>query len=235
MSLGAVGIPVVGLPSWELMRSIVGLKSPGGFAYFTVGEYRRPKPIDAARNELAQMFLENEHLEWLLFVDSDAVLHPLTLNRLLSWDVPIVSALCFVRVLPTVPAFWELEKTADGREKVQMQPTMDFMAQHPELLTGGATILHDAPKDALKESGFVGMHTTLIRREVIEKMQPPYFVSNYKGAGEDVFFCEKARRFGFKSYVDLSVVSGHQMQHQLSGLDFQMSVLWMQQQQEFLK
>ena len=233
MKLGAVGIPIVGLPSWELMRSIIGLKSPQGFAYFTVGEYRRPKPIDTARNEIVEMFLADERLEWLMFVDSDATLHPLTLNRLLSWRVPIVSVLCFTRRVPVIPGVFG-EFVEDDKREVKIQPIMDWLAQHPQLLTRAATILKTDYEDGLIESSFVGMHATVIRREVFENMKPPYFVLNQeKQNGEDVYFCEKAAQLGFKSYVDMSVVAGHQSMQEITALDFQAWMLWAQQQEVF--
>lgn len=237
MTLGAVGIPIVGLPTWELMRSIIALKSPKGFQYITSGEYRRPLPIDEARNIIVKEFLSNSQLEWLLFVDSDAVLHPLTLMRLLSWNMPIVSALCLVRSTPAMPSVWgkELEP---GKYQVAIQPVIEWLAKHPQLLTQGATILPRASKDALWYSPFVGMHTTLIRREVIEAVGEPYFVvdpTSEKRSGEDVWFCQRALEKGYKSYVDFSVFAGHQYHHEFAGLDLQMSVLWMQQKEEFIK
>jgi len=237
MSLGMVAIPISGLPSWELTRSLVGLKSPRGFRYFTVGEYRRSFPIDTARNKIVKEFLSDKSMEWLLFVDSDAVLHPLTLNRLLSWKAQIVSALCFIRTTPIIPSIYG-ERIENGLVRTKIQETIEWMADHPELLTRGATILPEAPPDSLLESTFVGMHTTLIRREVLETMIEPYFVSDpesKKGAGEDVFFCDKAAELGFTSYVDMSVISGHQALHEFAGLDFQAWVLWMSQREEYMK
>ena len=237
MSLRMVATNVVGLPTWEFVNSIVGLKSPNGFRFVTVGEYRRPKPLDQSRNEIVGMFLDDKKMEWLLLVDSDAVLHTLTLNRLLSWRVPIVSALCFIRTTPVIPSVYG-ERVGDGEAKVKIQETVEWLSGHPEMLTRGATILHKPEKEALIESSFVGMHTTLIRREVLEGMKEPYFLTDpesKKGAGEDVYFCDKAMELGFKSYVDLSVISGHQALHEFAGLDFQAWVLWMTQQGEYLK
>ena len=232
-NLCAVGIPIVGLPSWELMRSIVGLNSPHGFRYITSGEYRRPLPIDDARNKIVKEFLSDKKLEWLLFVDSDAVLHNQTLNRLLSWDKPIVSALCFTRRVPIVPSFYG-EQNDDGYYEVNLQTAMNWLASHPQLLTKSAAIIPKS-NEALMQSPFVGMHATLIKREVIEAMEPPYFVmKREEKVGEDVFFCLQAAKLGYKSYVDMSVVAGHQSLHEFAGLDFQAWALWMQQQKKYL-
>lgn len=237
MNVGAVAIPVSGLPSWGLMNSIIGLKSPHGFRYMTVGEYRRPKPIAQARNELVEMFLEDKRLEWLLFVDSDAVLHRQTLNRLLSWNKQIVSALCFLRHTPVLPAAWGKE-VRPGKVKIKIQEVKDWLGKHPELMTKGATILKEAPEDALIQSSHVGMHTTLIRRRVLEIMEPPYFVADQEsksGGGEDFYFCRKARQLNFQPFVDLSVISAHQWLHDFAGVDFHAWMYWMAQQEEYTR
>ena len=236
-NLGMVAINIVGLPSWELMQSIIGLKSPRGFRYFTVGEYRRPLPLDKSRDLIIKEFLSDKSMEWLLFVDSDAVLHPLTLNRLLSWKKPIVSALCFTRTTPIIPSVYG-ERNTEGKVRTQIQEVIEWITKHPQLLTRSATILQEPEPWALIESTFVGMHTTLIRREVVEAMEELYFLTDpesTKGAGEDVWFCDRAAELGFKSYVDLSVISGHQALHEFAGLDFQAWVLWMAQQGEYMK
>lgn len=233
--LGAVGIRISGQPTWELMRSIVCLKSPHGFKYITVGEQRRFADIDVAANELVQDFLSDGNLEWILFVDDDAVVHPLTLTRLLSWNQPIVSALAFTRRVPIAPVVFGTIKVNDGYP-IEFQDTMHWLARYPELLTQSATILHEAPEDALYQVGFTGLHCTLIRREVFEKMNRPYFVKTGKmGQGEDTYFCEHARALGYKIYVDRSVISGHIGLHEFAGLDFQAWALWMQQREEYLR
>ena len=46
--------------------------------------------------------------------------------------------------------------------------------------------------------------------------------------GSDYDFCIKARRAGYKIYVDLSVISGHlDGTHALSGQDFMMGAVYM--------
>lgn len=47
----------------------------------------------------------------------------------------------------------------------------------------------------------------LIRREVLEAVEPPWF--EYGDRSEDIMFCEKAKAAGFEIYCDLSARLGH--------------------------
>ena len=99
MSELAISVPAGGPPTWGLTRSLLGLQGPGdGGFIFTVAE---GLAVEQARNLLVERFLASP-ARWLLFVDRDALLHPLTAIRLLSWNEPIVAALSFARTEPTI-------------------------------------------------------------------------------------------------------------------------------------
>jgi hypothetical protein len=65
------------------------------------------------------------------------------------------------------------------------------------------------PEPELMEVDGCGMHFCLIRRDVIEAIEPPWFKRNQAGAGEDFYFCRKVKEAGFGIYLDLSVQTGH--------------------------
>jgi hypothetical protein len=74
----------------------------------------------------------------------------------------------------------------------------------------------------------------LVHRDVLEAIPEPRFeriTPPESGAtGSDYDFCRKARRAGFPIHVDLSVISGHlDGAHIISGLDFMMSTVYMNQ------
>ena len=81
-------------------------------------------------------------------------------------------------------------------------------------------------KDSLVEVDGCGMHFTMIRRDVFEAIEPPWFVragrGKRAGAGSDFYFHGHAiEEAGIESFVDLSVVAGHLLGNWCIGaLDF---------------
>lgn len=62
------------------------------------------------------------------------------------------------------------------------------------------------------EVGHVGTGMTLIRAEVFQALDPPWFEFGWFGGasgGEDTWFSLKAWRAGFRTFVDLDTPVGH--------------------------
>jgi hypothetical protein len=211
----AVAVPAYGPPTWGLLKSLLALQGPDGAGWsFTTVE---KLGVEQARDVLAVRFLEGQ-AEWLLFVDSDATLHPRTIERLLSWGQPMVAALAFTRTPPPQPVIY-----AGGRPeqevglpefRIRVEETREWLRRWPELWQNGPAMIEPRPEDALTEVDFTGMHCTLIHRSVFETVPPPFFerahpVGGPWGAGEDYTFCRKAASCGFKIFVDRSVQAGH--------------------------
>jgi len=224
MSL-AVGVPTVGPPTWRLVASLLGLST-----YFDeYGQFTFTKveglPVDEARNELVRWFLEETRCEWLLQVDRDAILHPETAVRLMSWNLPIVSALTFTRYRPVVPTVYREHHPEDeDKYKIQIDETRRWIREHEPLWSSNEVLLEPKPADALTAVDFTGCHCLLVKRCVYEELDPPWFKAyaiDPSRYGEDRWFCEKARAAGFSIYVDRSVVAAHMYGEQpLGALDF---------------
>lgn len=74
--------------------------------------------------------------------------------------------------------------------------------------------LSSTGRSDLEKADTIGFGVTLIARAVFEKIPEPWFATPYDGdkfIGEDVFFCEMARKAGFQPVVDhaLSQVVKH--------------------------
>jgi len=165
-------------------------------------------PIDVARNLLVRQFLKSD-CEYMWFLDQDAVFLPGTLARLLSRKLPVVGALTMMR-LPGVcyPMALKGKHETEPGYRVQAPEIYEWMAQWYDCTTNEPQMLELPPQDSLLEVGFTGCHCLLIRRDVLEAMDEPWF-QGYQPGGEDQYFCEKAFEMGVPTYVDLSVLVGH--------------------------
>lgn len=134
--------------------------------------------IPKACNSLAAQMLGGSY-GWLWIMGDDHTFEPNIVARLLAHDVDIVVPHCLKRYPPWEPVVWD----RDGEFYV-----------HPQLPESGLTEVHAA--------GSAGM---LIRRRVLEAVEPPWF----EGRNEDIGFCEKARAAGFDVYCDPEILLGH--------------------------
>lgn len=203
-----VGTPTLGAPTWALLESLLALRAPEGFQFVRRG----PLAVDVARNELVEAFLKlPESYSHLLMVDSDAMFHPGTLARLLSWDVPVVGALSFTRYGPCYPTVYRGESEAQpGLFRVRMDEVKEYVQKHPELVSSRPVLLEPRPPDALCEVDRTGCHCVLIRRDVLTAIEAPWFVADVMRRNrEDFYFYEQVQKAGFRVYVDLSCMAAH--------------------------
>jgi len=200
-------------PHPRYWKSLLGLRVPGGWVYQDI---QGKQGVDEGHNWLIRWFLEESGCEWMLHVDSDAVLHPGTLERLLSWDEPLVSALAFRRKGPRCPVVYIGQVEGDEEEVFwkDLGGTRAWLETHLELLVlNGPAMVEERPDDALIAVDRTGAHCLLTHRRVFEAMEPPWFRRVGSGAkvgsGSDFWFHREAQAAGFTSWVDRSVIAGH--------------------------
>lgn len=141
------------------------------------------------RNKLVEQAKEL-CVDYMFFVDSDLVIHPLTLRQLLDHDKDIVGGTYIQREQP----HRLLGKLTDGRT------------------------LHEAMVGApvntgeLMEVGALPGGCMLVKMSVFEKLEQPYFQTPAHVTdgvpwieGEDYFFCRMAREAGFSVWLDWQV------------------------------
>lgn len=143
-------------------------------------------PIHEMRNYIVIRALELGCTK-LLFIDADHAFNSDLAFRLLDHNVPIVGGLCFKKQPP-------------------FDPTM-FSGEHHNLRT-----IYDW-EDGLVEVTATGTGCLLIDMEVFEEIDYPWFewtrLPSGKEVGEDVGFCYKANKAGYKIYVDTTVEAEH--------------------------
>jgi GT2 family glycosyltransferase len=119
--------------------------------------------------------------DWIWFIDTDQIFAPETLERLLAHNVEMVQVLCLMRHPPHVPLMYE-----------------DSEFERPLAPSGTPRLVQ------VKSLGAGG---TLYRKEVFVKIPGPWFEGVI--GTEDTHFAQKARKAGFKLYVDTSTPVGH--------------------------
>lgn len=135
--------------------------------------------------------------DWIWFLDDDHVWEPDLLLHLLSHNVDIVSPLTCKRNPP-----WE--PLAYGR----IDEEGDYIPLH---------LPDEEPK--LREVIAVSTAGMLVRKEVLQEMSYPWFEMgklSSETTGEDIYFCHKARKLGFKVYADLTRSMPHIHLHTVS-------------------
>lgn len=213
-----IGVPRLNDAPWPFVEGLMGLQANCRTAFVQRG----PAPVDMARNQIVATFLASDCTH-LLMVDSDAVLHPQTLMRLLSWDVPVVSALAFMRRGPCLPTAYRGQSPDDpDAYQTLLDEVQVYASQHKALVTSKPVVLDPRPEDALLEVDRTGCHCVLVRRDVLARIPPPWFVADKAiNAREDFYFYGQVQKAGYPVYVDLSCQASHLYGDRLLGfLDF---------------
>jgi SAM-dependent methyltransferase len=136
------------------------------------------QPYDMGRNTLAKMALEMD-AEWLFFLDSDVVVPPDCLEKLMALGHPLVSGIYHRRRVPFGPALWmENDK--------------------------GVEMLRDYPKTApfsvdLAGAGCLLIHNSILKRLPVTRENPWFLWTIDKkprpeGCSEDFYFLRRCRK-----------------------------------------
>jgi len=205
-------IPSNGNPRWPCVNSWLDAQKMYGENLEV--KYTGPGNVHVIWNDFIKEFLKSDS-DWLMSCHHDVVFAPGSIERLLSWDEPLVSALIFMRQAPPVPHIWN---AYDGKEEIMVQrinDTREWFYARPEWIKFGPFVIDPRPDDALTPVDFTSTSFTLIRRDVLEEMRP-YVADMWfemdneiRGGGEDRRFCQNARMAGFTMKVDRSCVVGH--------------------------
>lgn len=181
----AIGIPTVGLVHWRFAADLMSLQIP--MSAQVIWQVRTM--IDTARNMLAMKALENVTVSHILMLDDDMTFEHDFLLKLLAHDVDIVGGLAFKRTPDYHPCVY---KKKEG--------TNNYLPVLPRVF---------------QEVDIVGTGGILIKREVFEKLKYPYFETYFdkenpdKHFSVDFDFCMKAKKAGFKIFVDPEAQMGH--------------------------
>lgn len=191
-----VCIPSVGSVSYEWACTFAELWAarPPGTARAKLGSY----VVDIARDQGALTAL-NGGFKWIFFLDSDVLVPPGTLQRLLSHNRPIVSGFYSRRHQPLHPLL--LRYTKDGQ----------------------VGLVQGYQPGELVDVDLIPSGCLLVSTDVFRKVPRPWFfytdgriieiggqsITLPNGVSEDYYFSNRARSFGFHPVVDTGLKCGH--------------------------
>ena len=172
--------------------------------------------LSRSRNQMVLDMLAHDDAEWLWTVDTDATFQPDILDRLLDnadpTERPIIGALSHQIRGKLDNGKPVIQNGSQVRETI---PTLYKMLTTDGVITGYQE--STSYGEGLLEVDATGCHCLLIHRTVFEaiKSDHPYRwfredeLSPGLIAGEDIWFCVKAREVGYPIYVDTRLESGH--------------------------
>ena len=169
-------------------RSLVMLQKPGNWKHVDCPRIN----VAEARNLLADYALK-QNCTHILFIDDDMTFPQDACIRLLDHDKDIISGLAFKRREDYSPCIYNV-------------------------IDGTLTTITDKIKKGLIEVDACGAAFLLVKMEVFEALTLPYFVWGDKslgiheadgGVGEDISFCLRAKKAGFKVFVDTDLIIKH--------------------------
>lgn len=148
--------------------------------------------VGEARNECVEKAREAGAAH-ILFIDYDVMPPPNALVRLLSHKLPIVGGVYHSKSVPSYPLLW---------------------------VKGWPGAFEDYEMGDLVSVSGMGMGCTLIRMDVFDKLEKPYFktIPGYVNENpnvvlphmtEDTYFCDKARKAGFDVVADTGIQAYH--------------------------
>lgn len=173
--------------------------------------------IVTARNDTISQFLRMDHVDWLMWIDTDMGFEANAVDRLMDVadpeSAPIVGGLCF--------AMREVGADGVGGMLVQPAPTIfDWMKNVAPDGTevSGYTTVRDYPRDQLFQCAATGSAFILIHKSVFVKMRAEFGSSWYSAVrnstsgawvSEDLSFCMRANALEIPVHVHSGVKTTH--------------------------
>lgn len=171
----------------SILRLLKNLKEP----YEVIYTYNYP--VEIARNTIVERFLKRDS-DHLIFIDSDNIFPDDMFAKLFNMillKADIATGISFKKAYPFYPTIYQ-------RHGEIFKPITDYQ------------------RDSIIDIDACGMACCMIKREVFEKMEFPWyevvihdFTEDEGIMGEDLCFCKKAKQMGFNIMADTGLVIPH--------------------------
>lgn len=169
----------------QCAASIIGMEREGRIGVFCPQSYS----IDESRNAIVEHALEIGY-DYIMWIDSDMILPKDTLLKLLAHDKDIVSGVYRHKLLFGEHAVAKRYKE-DAKDTYEDIPLKEIRE-----------------KEQLMEIDGVGFGCVLTKVDMFRHIKKPWF-SFSKNMGEDIYFCRKAQKAGYKIFLDTSILCDH--------------------------
>lgn len=170
--------------------------------------------IDIARNYLVQE-AQHEKCSHILWADVDATWAAMAVQRLFDRDLDIVTGAIYRRSLPPT-AVWGMYRgyNKDKNHIYSVMEGMQELVDHARDMgvsheSRNDILLPETENDLMEMDG-CGSHFMMVKMGVYDNIIRPYYKKTSNEAGEDFYFCRKAKEAGYKIYGDKSVHTGHE-------------------------
>ena len=172
----------------EMEQKLKDVKPRYEFIWVSTGEIFIP----FAREMLAEQAIKY-NCDYLFMCDDDMMAPVDLFYRLVKHGVDIVAPLAFTRNPPHRAVMFSV---VEGFDPIVGKP---YYINNT---------VHNYPRNRLVECDAVGFGAVLIDTKVLKGMGKPYFMGSH-GTGEDIHFCNQAKKKGFKVFMDTSTKLGH--------------------------
>ena len=197
MSKILIGIPTMQYVAQQFLGSTLAMNyDHNQYCY----DIKANSLVYIARNEIAVDAIGGG-FDWLVFLDSDMVLEPDTVSKLVhdarEFDHDFVTGLYFKRKLPTEPLILKhLGWTVDDNGIAKSE----------------AEVYTDYPKNKMVEIAGSGMGCCIIKVDTLHKVANAFRCGPFdpmQQLSEDYAFCWRMRQYRRKLWCDTSIKAGH--------------------------
>ena len=187
-----IAVPCMDMVSARFAQSLTTLKKVDDcIVSFIIGSL-----IYDSRNRLAE-YAVRINADYILWLDSDMTFPPDVLERMMKVldeheEIDILTGLYFRRSTPFTPVAFDVLETDENGE-------LHF------------TNMDDIP-DGIREVAGCGFGCVLMKTDClfdIAGREGPVWFSPLANVGEDCAFCMRARKYGYKIFIDPSIEFGH--------------------------
>jgi glycosyltransferase involved in cell wall biosynthesis len=148
----------------------------------------------------------DEEFDYLFFIDSDIVLHPMTLHQLVSANKEIISNIFWTTWVPGGPNLPQVWLT-DVYNLYELKSSQEKITQE-EALRRQNEFIGKLKKPGVYEVGGLGA-CTLISRQALQKGISFRKIKNLTFWGEDRHFCVRAAALGIPLFVETTYPAYH--------------------------